>query len=359
MELYYTVQYSVLYFYEYEHYISHDLVNCDTVQVIVVTRRSAKSDLVRHTQRLKSVHLQMTPIPLSSSVASQSQSPLIAKRPIVETRSSGAGNGDVVGGSGNGNAAGGGGGGGGGDCDGGSNPRTPRTPTFGRERAQSDMPQLRPASSSYSPAAVSAIPRRSVLLRAPENGSSSAATDGSGNGNSRTSLMRRKSAGSTGPKRPDRSSTSESRKSAATTVALLSISFYYILTTLPVAACMVIAPYFPLGNKDMPLAAVPEDPEWRAFFAFRTVRNIIVDLAISHYALFFYVYLLTSPAFRRAALQVLARYVPCVFRRCYERERRRALLASTALNTGFGSTPTTFTTVGSSYSRPHSTLSSQ
>ena len=294
----------------------------------------------------------MTPIPISSTAASQSQSPLLPKQTLLETKSAGIGSG-----TGNGERANA-------DCNGGSTPLTQK-----RHRMQSDMTHLnRRPSANNSPTAAHGARRGPVLLRAQRKGSPSAPVgNGTGNGNTNAntntrasflqSLARRKSAGTRD--RVGGGGRSESRKSAATTVALLSISFYYILTTLPVATCMVVSRYFPPGSANMPLDAVPDDPEWKAFFAFRTVRNIIVDLALSHYALFFYIYLLTSPVFRRASLQVLARYMPCVFRTCYERVRRRSLLASTALNTACGGMPAsvTITAPSSSFSRPHSTPS--
>ena len=115
-------------------------------------------------------------------------------------------------------------------------------------------------------------------------------------------------------------------KSAATTVALLSVSFYYVFTTLSLSVVEYVQMYVRPGPADTPVADVPRDRTWRLYLACAAVRTLVVDFAMSHYAIFFYIYLLTSPAFRRVAVRHLAALCPPLFGKLNEnilRDQRR------------------------------------
>lgn len=116
-------------------------------------------------------------------------------------------------------------------------------------------------------------------------------------------------------------------KSAATTVALLCISFYYVFTTLSISVVEFVQGRVRPGPENTPVADVPRNPTWWFYLAVLGVRTIVVDLAMSHYAIFFYIYLCTSPAFRRVAVCHLAALCPLLFGRLREkniqREQRR------------------------------------
>lgn len=114
---------------------------------------------------------------------------------------------------------------------------------------------------------------------------------------------------------------------AATTVALLCISFYYIITTIPLSILEYLKDKVQPGSLDIPISRLGEDPQWRWFFAFFNARFLVVDFALSHYAIFFYIYLLTSPAFRNATIKVLAGYLPCIFGGIHQRIVRAERMA--------------------------------
>ena len=115
-------------------------------------------------------------------------------------------------------------------------------------------------------------------------------------------------------------------KSAATTVALLSVSFYYVVTTLSLSVVEYVQVHVRPGPANTPVADVPHDQTWWLYLACAAVRTLVVDFAMSHYAIFFYIYLLTSPAFRRVAVRHLAALCPPLLGRLNEnilREQRR------------------------------------
>ena len=125
--------------------------------------------------------------------------------------------------------------------------------------------------------------------------------------------------------------TTKARKSSggggATTVALLCISFYYIVTTVPLSVFEILVVVVKNGSTDIPLSHVAQDPQWQAYFLMHTARLLVVDFALSHYAIFLYIYLLTSPAFRNVTIKVLARYLPCIFGPLHRRIVRNEQLA--------------------------------
>lgn len=87
--------------------------------------------------------------------------------------------------------------------------------------------------------------------------------------------------------------------SSATTFMLLVVSFYLIFTTLPVTVCYAINLNFPEGNQFMTDEEINSDPVWQRHLNFWTVRRLLENFGMSHYACNFYLYLLTGKVFRR------------------------------------------------------------
>lgn len=88
---------------------------------------------------------------------------------------------------------------------------------------------------------------------------------------------------------------SRSTKSSATTFMLLAVSFYLIFTTLPVTVVYVSVLNF---NPGEPCVDQNESSTWRRYYIYLIVRAVIEEIGITHFALNFYIYLLTGKMFR-------------------------------------------------------------
>lgn len=88
---------------------------------------------------------------------------------------------------------------------------------------------------------------------------------------------------------------SRTQKTQATTIMLLAVSFYLIITTLPVTIVYALYFTFPPGQNG---ADPRTDYAWQRHFDYYLVRNIIQEIGMTHYACNFYIYLLTGKVFR-------------------------------------------------------------
>ena len=89
----------------------------------------------------------------------------------------------------------------------------------------------------------------------------------------------------------------------ATTVMLLSVSFYVIFTTLP--ATIVYALNFDQGSPYLTDAQLRADPTWTRYRFYLTSRKVVEEICLSHYACNFFLYLITGEQFRRCLLEML------------------------------------------------------
>ena len=90
--------------------------------------------------------------------------------------------------------------------------------------------------------------------------------------------------------------------SRATTVMLLSVSFYVIFTTLP--ATIVYALQIQEGDPAMTDQQIKEDSSWHSYLVYLTSRKIIEEICLSHYACNFFLYIITGVHFRTAFLEM-------------------------------------------------------
>lgn len=97
--------------------------------------------------------------------------------------------------------------------------------------------------------------------------------------------------------------------SAATTVMLLSVSFYVIATTLPATLVYVLHSQFPEGDASLTDDEISRDPVWQRFLVYFTVRKIVEEVCLSHYACNVFLYLVTGPQFRATFLGLIWRGV--------------------------------------------------
>lgn len=90
-----------------------------------------------------------------------------------------------------------------------------------------------------------------------------------------------------------------SQKSSATTIMLLAVSFYLIITTLPATTIYALYYSFPAGDWNMTDIEKLQDPVWQRHLPYLLARVIIQEVGISHYAFNFYIYMLTGKLFRK------------------------------------------------------------
>ena len=88
-------------------------------------------------------------------------------------------------------------------------------------------------------------------------------------------------------------------KSSAATVTLLAVSFYLICTTLPVTICYALFSNFPEGDPYLTNKEMHSEPTWQRHFNYVSVRTIVQELGMSHYACNFFIYLTTGKLFRK------------------------------------------------------------
>ncbi len=90
---------------------------------------------------------------------------------------------------------------------------------------------------------------------------------------------------------------------AATTVMLLSVAFYVILTTIPATLVYVLIYAYQEGDRMMTDDQIRNDPVWQSYLSFLTVKKFVEEVCISHYACNVFLYLITGPQFRTAFIQ--------------------------------------------------------
>jgi hypothetical protein len=95
---------------------------------------------------------------------------------------------------------------------------------------------------------------------------------------------------------------------SATTFMLLAVSFYLIFTTLPVTVLYAMGLSFPEGEDIMTDEDIFEDPVWQRHFTYYTLRTIVQELGMSHYAGNFYIYLMTGKVFRKELHRIFYKF---------------------------------------------------
>lgn len=92
---------------------------------------------------------------------------------------------------------------------------------------------------------------------------------------------------------------------SATTVMLLSVSFYVIITTLPATLVYVLMLDFPEGDHRLSNDQIRVDPVWNRNLSYMLGRKIVDEICLSHYACNFILYVITGAHFRRSLLELL------------------------------------------------------
>jgi len=84
-------------------------------------------------------------------------------------------------------------------------------------------------------------------------------------------------------------------KPSATTVMLLAVSFYLIAMTLPVTVVYAVYYSFPEGDAT---ADVATDATWHDHLTYWTIRTVVQEIGMSHYAGNIFIYVATGKIFR-------------------------------------------------------------
>ncbi|XP_067666812.1 probable G-protein coupled receptor 139 [Haliotis asinina] len=83
----------------------------------------------------------------------------------------------------------------------------------------------------------------------------------------------------------------------ASTVTLLTVSFYLICTWLPATLVYSLQNLF-MANDRMTAEEIRADPEWRSYFIYITIRKAIEEITLSNSACYFFIYCITGKHFR-------------------------------------------------------------
>ncbi|KAL3867454.1 hypothetical protein ACJMK2_044656 [Sinanodonta woodiana] len=88
------------------------------------------------------------------------------------------------------------------------------------------------------------------------------------------------------------------------TITLLCVSFYFICALLPATIVYALQSAIPQGDFTLPLAEWVNDPIWRNYFKYLTIRKVVEEICLSNYAAYFFIYFLTGVFFRRECVKL-------------------------------------------------------
>lgn len=91
-------------------------------------------------------------------------------------------------------------------------------------------------------------------------------------------------------------------KTNATTTMLLAVSFFFILTTLPVSIAYALNDSYPQGTD---FTDIGNSEVWQKHFRYYRARTVIYNIGLTHFFMNFYIYLLAGERFRREVCNVL------------------------------------------------------
>lgn len=91
----------------------------------------------------------------------------------------------------------------------------------------------------------------------------------------------------------------------STTLMLLGVSFYQILTVLPVTTSYAMYSQFTPENVSCAPDDITTNSEWQAYLQYHSVRIVIEKVGMSHYAANFFIYMLTGKIFRKQLYEMV------------------------------------------------------
>ena len=87
-------------------------------------------------------------------------------------------------------------------------------------------------------------------------------------------------------------------RASPSTATLLTVSFYRLLTLIPVGIIFILQFSYPLGNMDISVEEMGTDGKWRKHFNWYIAKKIIDEIGLSQYSCNFFIYLVTAKPFR-------------------------------------------------------------
>ena len=100
-----------------------------------------------------------------------------------------------------------------------------------------------------------------------------------------------------------------SMNKSASTLTLLTVSFYFVVTQMTATIVARLDTTFPSGEKVfLTDDEMREDPVWSRFFSYMNARKVIEMLCLSHYTVYFLIYCATGKKFREFAVNIFTSY---------------------------------------------------
>ncbi|KAK6179602.1 hypothetical protein SNE40_011921 [Patella caerulea] len=99
----------------------------------------------------------------------------------------------------------------------------------------------------------------------------------------------------------------------ATTMTLMWVSFYLIVTTLPVTITFAIQNNMVLGPP-MPISQMGDNPVWSSYFTYYTARVIIREICMSHHVCNIFIYCSTNRRFLKHTKDSILGPLLCYFK---------------------------------------------
>lgn len=94
-------------------------------------------------------------------------------------------------------------------------------------------------------------------------------------------------------------SSGSGNRSSATTLTLLVVSTYLIITVFPVTICYILDPVFEFKGNPPPESDIEASRKYNRYQTYKDVNAVIYEIGKSHYALNFFIYMMTGKMFRK------------------------------------------------------------
>ncbi|XP_029646346.1 probable G-protein coupled receptor 139 isoform X2 [Octopus sinensis] len=101
------------------------------------------------------------------------------------------------------------------------------------------------------------------------------------------------------------------QRTSATTLMLLTVSFYLIFTVLPVTVTTSLYTTFPYGKLGMSEEETRSDPIWKRFFTYVFIKAIVNEIGLTHFVFNFFIYLITGRQFRKELEKLITSSIIC------------------------------------------------
>ncbi|XP_062569858.1 C-X-C chemokine receptor type 5-like [Saccostrea cucullata] len=113
------------------------------------------------------------------------------------------------------------------------------------------------------------------------------------------------------------------------TVTLLCVSFYRIITVIPVAIIFALQYRIPPGDQTLSVREIGSDSTWRSFFDYFTAKKIIDEIGLSQYSCNVFLYYITANYFRNEVCRLFQSLTECRVRNSDARGRKSGTDIST------------------------------